>query len=699
MDTIFTTDYYTQGIWIILGGIIALYIALNILWNKKLVPARRQKGVATPYFGNMFKRITQFSFKEDPRNIAPKKAPKIVKKLLTLKTINWFLLALTFLLIGIANVNAWVPFLLLVIVVAVQSSGPLKARDRILSRMFAVASSAFRYGKGADLNPWGYVQIKKWEDLTVPGETRVTFPANWDASSIGARDGFEAHFNTTVTEKNSWIYEWKTVDGYVLAHPINHLPDMANYPGSEKHPWHVIPLGVGTQGEVTVDLTATPHMLICGTTGSGKSVLQRNLIFHCIQHNDMFRFLGVDVKRVELKPFARYAETVLGIGTNLEDGVEIVRYAKEVMETRYQEMEDRGVNHFKDMIDENGKPPYAIMLMVDEAYMFMATEGAKTDEGKMRDQLHGDAGVMLGEIARLGRAAGIHLVLATQRPDATVIRGELKANLDIRIAAGRLDATPSSMVLDSGAATQLPGHIKGRGIVRFGGHQEQFQGYFAPQSWIEEWLEAHPGVEPSIFPAGGKKADRSADEELEELAAQYDFNDEAIEIDGEMVQDTQTEEEFQEQLEELETPLDVLENTPENPQAEQVSAPPVEVIKTPEPVIPNEDDETLEYLRRFGLVDEPEITVSDFKSTQQPSPVSTQTVEEIVSEAPQSTPQATDSKLPSLPTIPSLPNFAPKPQTQVNSVIAPPKTLGAAKPTGLPSLPNLPSLPPMPGKK
>lgn len=1325
MEQIFTDNYYTQGIWIILGGFIAAYIGLTILWNRKFVPMRRQKGVPTAYFGNFFKRVTQFAFKEDPRSIAPKKAPKVVRKLLTLKTINWGLLLATFALIGLQNTNAWIPFTALILVVAVQSTGPLAQRDRILSRMFAVASSGFRYGKGADLNPWGYVRIKKWETLTLPGETHITFPANWDASSYAARDGFEAHFNTTVTDNNSWIYEWKTADGLVIARPISHLPEMATYPGSQKHPWHVIPIGEGASGEVTVDLTKTPHMLVCGTTGSGKSgslktsiqtankgwvtigdievgdtlidpngkltkvthlhpiftpatafevefrngeklivdgehlwetetrsarvsrfknvrkeplrkrtrfltkgaeiivrqqlesmtsedtisikevaaminktdttnilheiakqvgpaeqviprvvfsykdqavkqkqnvhyvnsaefidlyntrrsvyataakpltrsqydklgllvhevretdslpvdsiveylradskitrkfieknfdssldavtavktlidrsvgnfgvlpdkifsidnkeyinvrdfavlldadvsdvkstfhnlknkikdtfvsyeevelyvkakevernyipyftypakmyltrllqynnklsydqtdkrelssvkttleimetlwtddrkthrnhtiaktkpiefeekelpihpyafgawlgdgysrsgticgedheifdyvealgyeptensrhkeiynvttrnhnklyrsvrfpslhralkeegilaehthrikrdgevkfipqeyllgsieqrrellrglldtdgsvankgaiefytsnprlrddvkrlvaslgyipfvrerevpgasktaftvsfqanpvdrvfmlsrkntvhaerftgseyrnsyadahqivgvrpvepvpmrclsvdsesrlflvgdslvpthnsVLQRNLIFHCIQHNDMWRFLGVDVKRVELKPFAKYSQTVLGIGTNLEDGVQIVQYAKEVMETRYEEMEEKGVNHFKDLLDDNGRPPYAIMLMVDEAYMFMATEGAKTDEGKMRDQLHGDAGVMLGEIARLGRAAGIHLVLATQRPDATVIRGELKANLDIRIAAGRLDATPSSMVLDSGAATQLPGNIKGRGIVRFGGHQEQFQGYFADQDWIDNWLQENPGVEPEIYPLKEKTTveDVSVEDELEELAKGYDFEDGEVEIDGEVFTDTLSEDDFEAAVEKLDEPLPEPEVNPLDvsliPSVEPVvSAPPAQgSTKSPvlpvaaEPVKPvevpkptgayEEDEEALAYLRQFGLIDSDE--------------------EDSVVELPPVQPVTAEPKAPVV---------APVPVVEQPKIPGPPAL--PSKP--LPGLPGLPQLPTLPGRK
>lgn len=538
MEEIFGTQYYTVGIWIILGAIIAAYIGAGYLWNKKLVPYRRMRGQATPKWGIASKQVINFAFKEDPRNIAPKKITHpLVKKILTTKTINWLLLGLTFLLIGVNKLDfAWIPAFVLAISIAAQTTAPLKKRAAVLNRMYAVAASSFNYGKDGLLNPWAYVQIKKWDGLVKPSETHLAIPANWDASSISRRDGLEAHFNTTVTDDNTWVYEWKTADGIVIAKPVAHIPTKVDYLGSEKYAWHQIPLGMGVDGDVVVDLQQAPHFLITGTTGSGKSVIQRNLVFHCIQHNDMWRFLGVDIKRVELSGFKKYSKTVMGIATNLEDGVEIVRYAKEVMEQRYEEMEQLSaatgtvINHFKDMKDSNGKTPYALLLMIDEAFMFLSPEGIKTDEGKMRDQLHGEATGMLGDIARLGRAAGVHLVVATQRPDATVIKGEFKQNLAIRVLAGRSDSIASSMTLDSGAGMSLPA-IKGRGMVSVYGAAEQFQGYYADAEWIDKWLEKHPGVEPDLYPAGGSSdMFTSSDEEnfendLEQLAKEYDFED------------------------------------------------------------------------------------------------------------------------------------------------------------------------------
>lgn len=256
------------------------------------------------------------------------------------------------------------------------------------------------------------------------------------------------------------------------------------YPGSGDLPWNKIPIGEGAEGTVCWDVTQAPHMLACGPTGAGKSVLQRNIFFHLVQHSDRWSFIGVDPKRVELKPYAKYTDTVLGIGTNLEDGVELVRFADNLMNERYQMMEELEVNNFVDLPD----PPKAVFIMVDETFMFLSPGGVKSDEGKEQDALKAEAAVLLGNIARLGRASGIHLLLATQRPDATVIKGELKNNLDARIACGYMDQTPSMMVLDSIGATLLP-PIRGRGVFRQNSAEEQFQGYFSPQSWIDEWLE------------------------------------------------------------------------------------------------------------------------------------------------------------------------------------------------------------------
>ena len=270
-----------------------------------------------------------------------------------------------------------------------------------------------------------------------------------------------------------------------------------------------------------------PHVLVAGPSGTGKSFLQRNIVFHTIQHNDRWRFLGVDLKRVELTPYNKYKKTIMGIATDVEQGLAVLKYAYNEMMDRYKEMERIGVNNVMDMAD----PPYCILLMIDEATMFLGASGSKTEEGKAEDAMKGEASDLVGKILRLGRASGVHMLIAMQRPDATVLRGEFKANMDVRLAAGRMDSTPSSMVLDSGEAVNLPG-IKGRGLIRVGGNLTTFQGYFAPQDWIDDFILKNPNVEPSCIAPGGHLHDKyKAMKRLEAKAAEEPETSENTEPD------------------------------------------------------------------------------------------------------------------------------------------------------------------------
>ena len=402
-------------------------------------------------------------------------------------------------------------------------------RANLVNRMFQVADSEFKYGKQAAVTPWAYVKVRKWEGDLSPGETVVTVPAGWSADDPRLKDKFERHFKSTVTDENSWTYEWEGAKGTVTCKPVSHLPRNAPYPGSKDQAWNTIPLGEGSEGPVTWDVSSAPHLLVCGPTGTGKSVLQRNIFFHLVQHQDRWGFIGVDPKRVELKPYAKYTDTVLGIGTNLEDGVELVRFADNLMNERYEMMENMGVNNFMDL----ASPPKAILVMVDETFMFLSPGGIKSDEGKEMDALKAEAAVLLGNIARLGRAAGIHLLLATQRPDATVIKGELKNNLDARIACGRMDQTPSMMVLDSIGATLLP-PIKGRGVLRQHSTEQQFQGYFAEQSWIDEWLAKNR-------PTSNQEIDVEMEEESPDLFESAEPEPVAAATEPEMDEESQPE--------------------------------------------------------------------------------------------------------------------------------------------------------------
>lgn len=122
-----------------------------------------------------------------------------------------------------------------------------------------------------------------------------------------------------------------------------------------------------------------------------------------------------------------------------------------------------------------------------------------TEEGKAEDSLKGEASMILGSIARLGRAAGVHLVIATQRPDATIITGETKANLGVRINCGRTDSNASSMILGSGEGARVKANPRGRLYIRIYSPGNHGQGFFASPDWIDKYL-AGKGLNPDGTP-------------------------------------------------------------------------------------------------------------------------------------------------------------------------------------------------------
>lgn len=236
------------------------------------------------------------------------------------------------------------------------------------------------------------------------------------------------------------------------------------------------------------------------------SVIQRNIIFGCILRPASWRFIGIDLKKVELSAFRAYSNVVLGIATELEDALTVLRFGQATMMKRYQEMEAVGENDFINMPDHGP----ALMIMVDEAGELLSASGIKTDEGKHDDELKGEAQMIIGSVARLGRAAGVHLVIATQRPDATLIPGETKANLGCRINAGRTDSNASNMILGNGEGTRVKPFPPGRLYIRIYSNGDHGQGFYADPRWIDDYLKEQ-GLNPDGTPlAQGKQNTRKA---------------------------------------------------------------------------------------------------------------------------------------------------------------------------------------------
>ena len=328
---------------------------------------------------------------------------------------------------------------------------------------------------------------KKYLELTV----RVSYDESNDSVSITSKDkslpkdsgGFHLSLNGGRSAEQT-LRTMLEDAGIITEEHI--IPTMLPYDDIADSTWDRIPVGkMGGSKTAFWNPTTSPTLLLSGSAGSGKSIIERSLIFHCLQHPDKWRILGIDLKRIELLPYAKYSPVVERIATELEDALEICRYACDEMMDRYKKMEEIGINNYRDLPDA----PHAIMFLVDETNVVLGMSGVKTDEGKAEDKMKGEISMLLTKITRLGRAAGVHLVLATQRPDSSIFGAELKANMTTRIVAGRADALHSHMVLGNEEATRIPWRTRGRGYIQEYGIGEQFQAAFADMEWYDKWLK------------------------------------------------------------------------------------------------------------------------------------------------------------------------------------------------------------------
>ena len=238
------------------------------------------------------------------------------------------------------------------------------------------------------------------------------------------------------------------------------------------HKSFVLVLGEGYAGPVTVNLAHVPHILLSGSTGSGKSVLLKLLLMQCIKKYAKVFIAdfkgGVDFPKVwhEKCRMCFTEESLL-------DTLDRLVLALEDRKSGFAAMGCPNIDSYNKI----RRPLPRLIFACDEAAEMLDKTGADAGRKKLLAQIES----RLSTIARQGRAFGIHLILATQRPDATVIPGQIKNNMDFRVC-GRADNVLSQIILDStDAADQIPKDARGRFIT---GDGTVFQGYLFDESVI-----------------------------------------------------------------------------------------------------------------------------------------------------------------------------------------------------------------------
>jgi S-DNA-T family DNA segregation ATPase FtsK/SpoIIIE len=294
-------------------------------------------------------------------------------------------------------------------------------------------------------------------------------------------------------------------------------------------------LGQDVSGQpVCADLTAMPHLLIAGTTGSGKSVCVNGIICTMLMTctPDELKMIMVDPKRVELTNYNGIPHLMAPVVTELERIVGVLKWVQREMDDRYRSFAMAGARNITDYNQrieqgkiEGDRLPY-IIVIVDELADLMMLAPDETER-------------VITRLAQMARATGIHIIISTQRPSVDVVTGLIKANFPARIAFAVATGVDSRVILDMPGAEKL----LGRGDMLFQAPDAplptRMQGVFVSDEEIQnitdfwrsqgEAYREEAGVEPDSPLAGRQKAlfragDDDDDDEVDDLF------DEAVEL-------------------------------------------------------------------------------------------------------------------------------------------------------------------------
>lgn len=197
--------------------------------------------------------------------------------------------------------------------------------------------------------------------------------------------------------------------------------------------------------EIEINLLNTPHLLVAGSTGSGKSCILNNIISSlALKYNkEYYKTVLIDIKQVEFLQFANIPQLATPIITTTEKSIDILNKMCTIMQNRYNILSKNNCRNIEEFNNISSNKMCYYNIVIDElADLFIQSPDIET---------------IICRLAQLGRASGIHLILATQRPDRETITGRLKVNIPSRLALTVSSVYDSRIILDQTGAEKLTG--------------------------------------------------------------------------------------------------------------------------------------------------------------------------------------------------------------------------------------------------